>query len=234
MNIRVLGIIPARGGSKGVTRKNVRKVAGKPLIQWTIEAATRSKLLTDFYVSTDSAEIAAVAKSCGSKVFIRPMDLAQDNTPMIPSVQHALSEAENINGKYDYFILLQPTAPQRTYMDIDNSISILNKNKGIDSVISVYQVEDNHPSRMYTQKKGLLQKYAEEPEGALRQDLDKVYLRNGAIYLCRRDLLVLRGALIGSRCAAYEMSKECSSNIDDEIDLDIASLMLKIQYNIES
>jgi len=230
---KILGIIPARGGSKGIPGKNIRQVAGKPLIKWAIESAQDSNLITDFYVSTDDVEIAKVARSCGAEVLMRPDNLAQDKTPMIPAVQHACSQAEVINGQYDFIVLLQPTAPQRTGADIDAALNLLIKSKDADSVVSVYMVEDTHPSRMYTKDNEFLVKYAEEPAGALRQDLDSVYHRNGAIYACDRELLMNDELLIGNKCVAYEMPKERSGNIDDMLDLHITELMLSLQYNIE-
>ena len=232
---KVLAIIPARGGSKGVPGKNIRLVAGKPLIKWAIESAQASELVTDFYVSTDDKDIADVAMACGAKVLMRPVSLAEDKTPMIPAVQHALLQAEEINGKYDTFILLQPTAPQRTGSDIDEALKLLEVagDGKADSIVSVYLVDDAHPSRMYTQDSGFLIKYAVEPKGALRQDLEDVYHRNGAIYACNRDLLMDEGLLIGERCASYIMPKDRSGNIDDMLDLHVTDLMLRLQYNLE-
>lgn len=233
MTSKTLAIIPARGGSKGVPRKNIRNVAGKPLIGWSIDAAKKSELITTFYVSTDDTEISDVAKACGSNVILRPEELAQDKTPMIPAIQHACEYAESIHGKFDYIVLLQPTAPQRITEDIDSSIQLLEGDNKIDSVVSVYLVEDTHPSRMYTIENEVLKKYADEPTGALRQDLEAVYHRNGAIYACRRDVLMVEGKLIGDNCAPFIMPKERSGNIDDMMDLHITELMLKLQYQVK-
>ena len=229
--MKVLGIIPARGGSKGVVRKNIRQVAGQPLIAWTIQAAQKSVHITNFYVSTDDEEISELAKEHGAEVLLRPGSLALDKSPMIPAIQHACNQAESVHGKFDYIVLLQPTAPQRTATDIDAALKILDENNKIDSVISVYLVEDAHPSRMYTLEDGSLVKYAQEPKGSLRQDLADVYHRNGAIYACHRDILMNKGLLIGENTAPYIMPKDRSGNIDDITDLYVTDLLLRMQYN---
>ena len=232
MNKKVLAIIPARGGSKGVPRKNVKIIAGKPLIAWSIDSAKQSNRVNHFYVSTDDAEIKKVSERFGAAVIERPEEFAQDRSPMIPALQHACAEAEKEYGKFDFIVLLQPTAPQRIASDIDESILLLD-NSGADSLISVYLVEDTHPSRMYRIHSGILESYAEEPVGSLRQDLEKVYHRNGAIYACKRDLLMEKGELIGSAPIPYVMPKERSGNIDDPLDFKITELMLKQQYSLE-
>ena len=221
-----LGIIPARGGSKGVPRKNIRPVGGQPLIAYAICAAKKSKLITTFVTSTDDEEIASVSRSLGSAVCMRSSELAADDTPMVPVVQHVLAMMERQTEPFDYVALLQPTAPQRTASDIDAALGIL-IGSDADSVVSVYQVEDHHPTRMYRQgEDGRLVPYAHEPEGRLRQDLEPVFHRNGAIYACRRRLLEPPGTLIGHYTLPYIMPRARSINIDDELDLLLADLTL--------
>lgn len=137
--MKILGIIPARGGSKGVIRKNIRHVGGKPLIEWSIDSALSSKKITRFYVSTDDDEIRVIANNKGADVLLRASELAADDTPMIPVLQKVVIDAEKLHGVFDYIILLQPTAPMRTSDDIDNAIDII-CNEDIDSLISVYMV----------------------------------------------------------------------------------------------
>jgi len=224
--METLTIIPARGGSKGVPRKNVRLVGGKPLIAWSIEAARQSNLVGDFHVSTDDEEIAAVAREWGASVLPRPADLAGDRTPMIEVIEHALHECESRRDKpYDSFLLLQPTAPMRLPEDIDGALTAL-ADSGADSVISVYQVEDAHPARMYLIESNTLRPFCDEPPGSLRQDLPDVYHRNGAIYACTRKFLVAQRRLWGGRIAPYVMPKDRSANIDDPQDLAIADFLL--------
>ena len=146
--MNVLTIIPARGGSKGVLRKNVRDVAGKPLIAWTIEAALNSCVRDSFFVSTDDAQIAKVAKDWGAPVQLRPTSLAEDRTPMVDVIHCSLLENEKKHGKkFDYILLLQPTAPMREAKDIDRAIEALQASNA-SSIVSVYQVEDAHPARI--------------------------------------------------------------------------------------
>lgn len=231
MHKKVLGIIPARGGSKGVKRKNIRSVGGKPLIYWSIKVAQESKLLTNYFVSTEDKEIYDVAESFGATIFNRPHHLAGDQTPMIPVLQHLCVEAEKLHSRFDYILLMQPTAPMRTAKHIDGAIDLMSKRSDCDSLVSVYQVEDCHPSRMYTCKEGFLSKFYEEPAGSLRQDLEQVYHRNGAIYLCKRELLMEENKLVCESPLALIMNKTDSVNIDDEQDLRIADfLMSELAY----
>lgn len=224
--VRILGIIPARGGSKGVPRKNIRLVANRPLITYTIEAARDSKLLTHFVTSTDDMDIAAIAEKLGSRVLIRPPELAADDTPMLPVVDHVLRVLEPDMGRYDYVAVLQPTTPLRTAGDIDAALTLL-IGSGADSVVSVYEVGDYHPARMYRLVEGRLVPYASEPPDRLRQGLPPVYHRNGAIYACRRALIEEQGTLIGPDTRPYIMPRERSINIDDELDLAFADFLLR-------
>ena len=222
MNQRNLGIIPARGGSKGVYRKNIRLVCGQPLIAYTIKAAKESLLLTDFVTTTDDPEIEQVAKSFDSPIILRPPELAADKTPMIPVVRHVL---ETLPEKYDNLVLLQPTSPLRNSQDIDAALRQLNES-GADSIVSVYQVEDHHPSRMYRLDNDVLIPYETESERRLRQELPSVYHRNGAIYACRTSLVLERNTLLGNHLRPYIMPRDRSVNIDDELDLAFAEFLL--------
>jgi CMP-N,N'-diacetyllegionaminic acid synthase len=219
--MNVLGIIPARGGSKGVPGKNTRMLGGKPLIAYTIEAAEKSRLLTRFVVSTEDSHIAAVAKEFGAEVVRRPLDLAQDTTPMPPVVQHALLEH---GAGVDLIVLLQPTCPQRKFEDIDAALSLFGE-KSIQTVMSVYQVEDHHPARMYRVEEGRLAPLFPELSEARRQDLPAVYHRNGAIYACRRESFERTGLLWDGRPCPYVMPRNRSLNIDDPLDFQIAELL---------
>ncbi|MCF8780316.1 acylneuraminate cytidylyltransferase family protein [Vibrio sp. IRLE0018] len=223
---KILAIIPARGGSKGVKRKNIRSVANEPLIYWSIKASKESKLLTQTYLNTDDEEIAQVGRDKGAQVLMRPSELAQDKTPMIPVLQYVCSEAEKIHGRFDTIVLLQPTAPMRTGADIDLAINMFH-DADCQSLVSVYQVDDCHPSRMYRLTNSeTLEKIYQEPKGALRQDLEPIYHRNGALYLCTRELLMEKGRLTCDSPLAFVMPKERSVNIDDEFDLKIADFVM--------
>ena len=219
-----LGIIPARGGSKGVKNKNIKLLAGKPLIAYTIEAAFSSRL-NAVIVSTDSNEIASIAKQNGGNVpFLRPKQLATDRAKAIPVIQHALMEFESKNSiKVDAVMMLQPTTPFRRPEDINQAISLL-ETSNADSVISVNNVEGHHPARMkYLDGKGVLidPPFCEMYENQPRQELKPMYLRNGAIYLTKSETIKL-GSFKGKKCMALVMPQQLSVNIDTQFDFDFA------------
>ena len=219
--MRVLGLIPARGGSKSIPRKNLVDLGGLPLIQWTIQAALGSSL-TRVVVSTDSEEIATVSQSLGAEVpFIRPIELSSDSTLSIDVALHAL---DVLDEEFDAVMLLQPTSPFRTASDIDSAINIID---GASSVISVVPVDGTHPARMKFIENGLLidPPFAETTENMPRQELRPMFIRNGAIYLTRTPELRNR-TFKGSLSRALVMSKERSINIDSFFELAIARATL--------
>ncbi|MCB0847293.1 MAG: acylneuraminate cytidylyltransferase family protein [Bacteroidetes bacterium] len=226
--MRILGIIPARGGSKGVIKKNIKLLGNKPLIGYTIDAARESQKLTRTIVSTDDPEIASVAKSLGAEVpFMRPDDLATDSAKSMPVIHHALEFMEKEEGeKYDAVLMLQPTTPFRTGKDIDQAIELLGST-GADSVISVVDVEGHHPARMKYLKNGRLidPDFCEEYENQPRQELQPMYLRNGAIYLTRRET-IMNHSFKGNHCQALIMETRRSVNIDTELDFLMADFLL--------
>ena len=224
MTNSVLGIIPARGGSKGVPRKNIRKVAGRPLIAYTIEAAHASKLLTRCIVSTDDQETVDISASLGCEVINRPTELAQDDTPTFDVVKQIFDVFESQGESFEYGLVLQPTSPLRTGLDIDSALQDL-FHSDADSVVGVYQVSDHHPARMYRMEDGFLVSFDETFATTRRQDLPPVYHRNGAIYAFRRRLLN-EGTLLGNRIIPYIMPEDQSLNIDHEHDLVLAEHIL--------
>lgn len=231
--LRTLAIIPARRGSKGVPHKNIRLVAGKPLIAYTIEAALAVRdRLHRLIVSTDDEQIAEVARCFGAEVpFLRPADLSGDRVPMVPVLQHAVGEVEAQDGlRLDWVLLLQPTAPLRTPDDIRAALDLAERG-GCDSVISVVQVFAVHPILMKRiENDRLLPFCIEEKEGTRRQDYQPpAYMRNGAIYLTRRDVLMERGSIWGEVIRPYVMPEERSVSIDSELDLKLADLILREQ-----
>lgn len=228
---RVLAVIPARGGSKGVPRKNVRELAGKPLIAYTIECALAVKhLLHRIVVSTDDDEIAAVARRWGAEVpFRRPAELAGDTVPMAPVLQHAVRFVEARDGcRMDWVLLLQPTDPLRVPADVEEAMRLAAAG-GCDSVISVVQVFAVHPILMKRIEDGRLLPYCiEEKEGSRRQDYQPpAYMRNGAVYFTRRDVLVERGSIWGDVIRPYVMPPERSVGVDSELDLRLLELLLR-------
>jgi CMP-N,N'-diacetyllegionaminic acid synthase len=227
--MKILGIIPARGGSKGVPRKNIRLVAGKPLIAYTIEAAKGSRMLTRFVTSTDDAEIAEVVKSWGSEVLMRPVELAEDDTPMVPVVRNVLRTMLAMDGAYDYVVILQPVAPLRTYQHIDDALALLEQ-PGVDSVVSISPVPGHYsPHWQFTREGGFLHLFTGQPLHDIikrRQDLPPTYTRNGAIYACKTSLVLESGDLYGANCMGFLMPEAESVNIDSEEDLLLAERLL--------
>ncbi len=207
-------MIPARGGSKGIPRKNIYPLHGKPLIAYTIEAALASELLTDVVVTTDDEEIAAVSRVHGAEVpFMRPSHLATDAAQAIPTIQHAVAEMEALRGEeYGVVVMLQPTTPMRTAQDIDESLQKL-FDTGADSVISVVDVGGHHPMRDYDD---------EAVENMPRQELPSVYLRAGSVYATRRDVLMVDGSFKGEVSRPYVIPPERAANIDIMPDMIVA------------
>ena len=233
---RILALIPARGGSKGVQRKNIRPVCGKPLIAYTIETAVAAgPLFHRIVVSTDDEEIAEVARRYGAEVpFLRPEALAGDQVPMLPVMQHAVRFVEAQDEvTLDWVCLLQPTDPLRAVVDIEEAVR-LGRAGGCDSVISVVQVFDMHPILMKRIERGLLEPYCiEEKEGTRRQDYDPpAYMRNGAIYLTRRDVLMTQDSIWGRRIRPYVMPPERSVGVDSELDLKLVALLMQEQQAV--
>ena len=231
MSKLVLAIIPARGGSKGVTNKNIRMLAGKPLIAYTLEASQKSSVLTHTIVSTDSEEIATIAKNHGGKVpFMRPAELATDMAASLPVIQHAVKEMEALlNCKFDAVVMLQPTCPLRASADIDQAVNKLFESKA-DSVISVTDVGGHHPLRMKRIVAGdHLVNYIEQGAEDMRprQVLPPTYIRNGALYVAKRDVIMEKNTFVGEDCRAYIMPGDRSVNIDVFEDLLVAEHYLK-------
>lgn len=227
--MRTLGVIPARGGSKGVLRKNLRPLGGRPLLAWTAEAALGASRLARVVLSTDDEEIAAVGARLGLDVpFRRPAELATDSAPAIPVIQHALSMVEDLEGEcYDAVTMLQPTTPFRTSADLDGALALL-ESSGADSVISVVAVGGHHPARMkYLVGDRLIDPpFCEERENQPRQELREMFIRNGAIYATRAA--VLRGdSFKGRDCRAWIMPVDRSVNIDTVEDFVRAEWMLE-------
>lgn len=226
--MRVLAAIPARGGSKGVPRKNVRPLGGRPLITWSIDVALAARGLARVVVSTDDEEIATVAREAGADVpFRRPAHLASDTASGLENAQHALAAVEELEGvSYDALLLLQPTAPFRTTADIEGALALFEAT-GADSVISVVDVGGHHPARMkYLDGDRLIDPpFCEERENQNRQELPAMYLRNGAIYLTRAEVL-RAGSFKGSDCRAWIMPVERSVNIDTRDDFELAEWSL--------
>jgi CMP-N-acetylneuraminic acid synthetase len=228
--LSVLGIIPARGGSKGIPHKNLQLLNGKPLIAYSIEAAQHSKQITRLVVSTDDPEIAQVSRAYNVDVpFLRPQSLASDTAGQVEVVEHALRAVEELDQTtYEVIVLLQPTSPLRSYQDIDNALSLLNEDN-VDAITSFVLVEQGHPYYMYTIKNERAVPLLEIPQGITRrQQFPAIYLRNGAIYAVRREAFLAQKQLYGfANSRTYIMPYSRSVNIDTMTDLMLAEVLLK-------
>lgn len=228
----ILAIITARGGSKGIPGKNIKHLAGKPLITWTIQAALDSHNLDRVIVSTDDTNIANVCREFGAEVpFMRPNDLAQDDSPHIEIIIHVIDWlCTHINYYPEYVMLLQPTSPLRTTDDINEAINLAIK-QNADGVVSVC----NTPVHPYLFKKinedGKLFDYIDKPEGYLyRQLYPPIYYVNGAIYLTRTEIIQKQRTFYPDCTFPYIMPVERSLDIDTPWDLYLADLILRDKY----
>lgn len=213
-------MIPARGGSKGIPRKNIRLLGGKPLIAWTIEAARQSRLLSRVILSTEDEEIAAVARQWGVEVpFLRPAELAQDDTPTLPVVEHAVRELQRQGNSFDAVCLLQPTAPLRKAAWIDGCIRLLEET-GADAVVTVCRIPaEYHPWwSLMKDDQGWLRFSSGGAVPARRQDLPPAFYREGSVYVTRSRVILEEKSLYGSRLAGWEVSSEETVNLDAESD----------------
>ncbi len=219
--MRVLGLIPARGGSKGVLRKNLVVFAGKPLLVWTCEAALAASSLDAVVLSTDDPEIAACGEAAGVHVpFRRAAELAADDTPTLDVVRDALERLAAAGETYDAVCVLQPTNPLRRPEDIDAAVLQLER-EGVDAVVSVAPVpHEHHPFWTYVlDDQGLLRKAVEGEVIPRRQELPQAWFREGSIYLVRTSVVLEQRSLYGERCSAYRIPAERSGGIDSMDDL---------------
>jgi len=224
-----LAIIPARGGSKRLPRKNILSLAGKPLIAWSIEASIGSKYIDKVIVSSDDDEILKISKNYGSHVIRRPDELADDTANSFDAIMHTI-ESEK---RYDYVILIQPTSPLRTVTHIDEAIKLLSE-KEADAIISVTPTEhsplwSNILPNDYSMKNFLNDKIL----NTRSQDLDTYYRLNGAIYICDTEkLLKNKSFFLIDKIYAYIMDNESSVDIDEKIDFKLAELLKMEKQNV--
>ena len=224
MNKTFLAIIPARGGSKRLPRKNLLDLCGKPLIAWSIEAALKSKYISKIIVSSDDEEILNIAKEYKADFIKRPDELASDTATTFDALKHTLKNV----GKYDYVVLLQPTSPLRNEKHIDEAIELL-KEKNADAIISVCEMEHSPLwSNILDENLDMSNFLRDEVLNKRSQDLPKYYRLNGAIYICKtEELLENKGFFIKENIYAYTMDKKHSVDIDEEIDFIIAEKLMQ-------
>jgi len=233
-NKKILGVILARGGSKGIPQKNIKELNGHPLLAYSLYAGLKCPLITHFVVSTDSTKIAKIAKQYGAAVpFMRPKSLARDTVSSRDALHHAVLAAEKYYRMiFDYVIELPATGPLRNSQDARSALNKLIRTKA-DSVISVTRVYDRHPVRIKRIKRDRLFDFTKElPEGesSRRQDLEAAYVRNGAIYAMKRSTIISQYSRVGKICRPYIMPAERSINIDEAVDFFLAEALIKKGY----
>lgn len=225
----IIAVIPARGGSVGIKKKNIRNLNGKPLIAYTIEKALACKLLDRVIVSTDDDEIAKIAKKYGAEVpFLRPKELALNTTPMLPVIKHAVEYIENHEKKLiDFVVLLDPTAPFRSVDDIENCIKKLMES-GADTVLTVCEAEHNPYFVMVElEDDKMVPLLRIKKTITRRQDAPKVYRINAGVYAIKRDIVMKKSTVFTKNTRVVLMPHERSVHIDHEIDLKFAEFLFK-------
>ena len=229
--MKVLALIPARGGSKGIPRKNIKILGGKPLLYYTLESALQSKLIDTIMVSTEDVEIAEIAKSLGAQVpFMRPQELAQDNTSSLDVIKHVINSYEVLGIKFDIICLLQPTSPYRPLGAIDRSIELL-LNSEADSVISIKPIphEFNPHWTFKLSNEGLLSISTGECKIiSRRQELPPAFHRDGAIYISRISTIREKDSIYGDVILGYDMKSPYYLNIDTRKDWEYAEELFKM------
>jgi CMP-N-acetylneuraminic acid synthetase len=233
--MRVLAVIPARGGSKGIPNKNLALLCGRPLLAYTADAVKGSKRITRAVVSTDDARIAECARSLGLDVpFMRPASLAGDDVPMLPVLQHAIGEMQQKGFTADAVVLLQPTSPLRRAEHIDAAVDWLERAGG-DSVVSVVEVPHQfNPVSVMRMEDGWLKPFLDAPSVTRRQDKPRVFARNGPAVLVARADVVTGGSLYGERSWPLGMTPEESLDIDTPWDLKLVESVLSARSNANS
>lgn len=225
MVVAVTAFIPARAGSKGVPAKNLRLVNGQPLIKLAIDCARTATGVSQIVVTSDCPECLMIARRMGVTAIDRPPALAQDDTPTFPVIRHAIEELlRQSMPQPDVVLLLQPTSPLRTGQHVSEALSLFT-GQTVKSVTSVCAVDDEHPARMYAISDGILVPVDPGLERLRRQDLPPVFRRNGAIYAIRTEEMLRIESLIGDGAVPYVMPRDCSVNVDSELDLMLANLV---------
>ena len=225
-----LAIIPARGGSKGLPGKNIKKLCGKPLIVWSIEAGLKSKYLDEVATSTDCQDIADVSKQYGASTpFLRPGHLASDISTSFDAIKHAIDYYKNkLNKKFDYIVLLEPTSPLRESSDIDSAIENL-MNSNADSIVGVGRTEDQNPAFLVLKDgNNYISGYENKNMEVLRrQDINDVYFFEGSVYISKVDTLLDKKTFYHQNTIGYEVSKYKSLEIDDMDDFIMVEAIMK-------
>jgi CMP-N,N'-diacetyllegionaminic acid synthase len=222
-NKTFLAIIPARGGSKRLLKKNVLDLCGKPLIAWSIEAGLNSKYIDKVVVTSDDDQILGISKQFGAETIKRPDELASDTATTFDAIKHTIDNLE----KYDYIVLLQPTSPLRDEKHIDEAIELLEAKKA-DAIVSVCEMDHSPLWSNTLPQDGKMNNFLrDEVLNKRSQDLEKYYRLNGAIYICKTDkLFENKGFFLKENIFAYVMDRKSSIDIDEEIDFKMAEVLI--------
>ena len=225
MNKTFLAIIPARGGSKRLPRKNILNLCGKPLIAWSIEAALKSKYISKVVASSDDEEILNISNIFGADIIKRPDELASDTATTFDAIKHTIDNFK----KYDYIVLLQPTSPLRNEKHIDEAIELLEE-KQADAIVSVCEMDHSPLWSNTLPKDGNMNNFLrDEVLNKRSQDLEKYYRVNGAVYICKTDkLLENKSFFLKDNIFAYIMDRKSSIDIDEEIDFLFAQRVIEL------
>jgi CMP-N,N'-diacetyllegionaminic acid synthase len=226
---RVLALVPARGGSKGVPRKNIRIIGGKPMIAWTIEAARGSRYIDRLVLSSDDQAIIDVAVECGCEApFVRPAELASDEADAMSVIRHAIAM---LPEQFEYLVLLQPTSPMRLTQDIDAAIERC-VGRGAPACVSICEAEKSPFWMLELDAQGTVHPlFPADQIPHRRQDARAIFALNGAVYVGRTDHLRLGGTFLAPGAIGYPMPKERSLDVDTELDLAIVDFLLKRTCN---
>ena len=217
---KILAIIPARGGSKGLPGKNIKPLLGKPLIGWTIEQALASEYIDEIFVSTDSREIADVAETFGVQVpDLRPEELANDTASSMDFILYTLYLLEKRGKKFSYIVLLEPTSPLRDVTDIDEA----------ESIVGVCKTEAVHPAFLTKIIRGFLTPYTNEMKAVRRQELEELYFFEGSVYVSGVEALMRRKSFYHEKCLPYVVPKWKSFEIDDFVDFKIIEALMDLK-----
>lgn len=230
---RVIGIIPARGGSKGLPGKNIKDLCGKPLIGWSIEAGLQSQYIDEVMVTTDSEEIADIARDFGATVpFIRPAELASDTATSFDAIKHAIDFYKNdLKYFFDYVVLLEPTSPLRDVDDIDKSIEQLLSKSEASAIVGICKTESQNPAFLVKKdNNNFLFGYEEKDMKILRrQDVEDVFFFEGSIYVSKIDALLNKKTFYHENTIGYVVPKWKSFEIDDLDDFIVVEALMRFR-----
>lgn len=230
---KILAIIPARGGSKGLPGKNIRVMCGKPLIAWSIEHAQKSKYIDEIFISTDSQEIADVAEKYGAPCpELRPEYLARDTAPSSEFIVYTLEKMQKEGKHFDYFILLEPTSPLRDVEDVDKSIEMLIDSPESESIVGVAMSGTVHPAFMVlVGRNGYLEPLDPNQHEMRRQDLPDVFFFEGSVYVSSVDAFLKKRSFYHDKTLPYIVPEWKSHEVDDIVDFNIIETIMKMKFD---